>query len=160
VTTRGQSHGGRTSAGTGGRPVLSSNFLVDFGDGKSREAGGGFSEIIFPEFRLGPGASGLPAAPSGTGPNPVDAASHLILKRGVCGALDLYTWWDQTRNGQVSPQRKITVQLLGSDLQTVVLTWTFHQVRPVALSYSPLRAQENEVVIETLELAFDRFELS
>lgn len=42
----------------------------------------------------------------------------------------------------------------------MALTWTFHQVRPVALSYSPFRAQEDAVLIETLELAFERFELS
>ena len=132
------------------RPVLNSNFLVDFGDGKARQESHGFSEVLLPEFRQDPGA--LPPPPGTEG--------HLILKRGVRGSLDLYTWWDQARHGLVPPRPKVTVQLLGPDRRTAVLTWTFHQVHPVALSYSPLRALENEVVIETLELAFDRFELS
>lgn len=136
---------------TGSRPFLVSNFRVDLGDGKARNASGGFSEVIFPEFRLDP----VPG-----GPVPVAIENRLILKRGVCGALDLHAWWEQTRLGLAPPRPKVAVQLLHPDLRTVALTWTFHQVRPVALSYSPLRALEDAVLIETLELAFERFELS
>ena len=136
---------------TGSRPFLGSYFRVDFGDGKARNASGGFSEVIFPEFRLEP----VPG-----GPVPAVTENRLVLKRGVCGALDLYAWWEQTRLGLAPPRPKVAVQLLRQDLRTVALTWTFHQVRPVALSYSPLRALEDAVLIETLELAFERFELS
>lgn len=136
---------------TGGRPFLASNFRVDLGDGKARNLSAGFSEVIFPEFLT---------VPDSGGPAPVDAGNHLILKRGVCGSLDLYTWWDQTRLGLAPPRPKVTIQLMYQDLRKVALTWTFHQVRPVALSYSPLRAQEDEVFIETLVLAFDWFDLA
>jgi hypothetical protein len=136
---------------TGSRPFLGANFRVDFGDGKARSASGGFSEVIFPEFRIEPDPGG---------PVPAVTANRLVLKRGVCGALDLYAWWEQTRLGLAPPRPKVAVQLLRQDLRTVALTWTFHQVRPVALSYSPLRALEDEVLIETLELVFERFELS
>ncbi len=143
----------RAAAGalSGSRPFLVANFRVDFGDGKARNASGGFSEVIFPEFRT---------EPDQAGPGPVAPANRLILKRGVCGALDLYAWWEQTRLGLAPPRPMVAVQLLRQDLRTVALTWTFHQVRPVALSYSPLRAQEDAVLIETLELAFERFELA
>jgi hypothetical protein len=139
------------SAKAGSRPYLVSNFRVDFGDGKARNASGGFSEVIFPEFRLEPDPGG---------PVPVVPANRLVLRRGVCGTLELYEWWEQTRLGLAPPRPKVAVQLLRQDLRTVALTWTFHLVRPVALSYSPLRARENAVLIETLELAFERFELS
>ena len=39
------------------------------------------------------------------------------------------------------------------------MSWSFTNVRPVALAYSPLRAAETGVLIETLELAFDRMEM-
>jgi hypothetical protein len=150
VTKRGQAT--EDTAGNGDRPALGSNFLVDFGDGKSRKSSGGFAEVIFPEFRIGPkGEDGNPAPGAG---------NTLILKRGICGALDLYTWWDKARNGKAPRRKSMKIQLLSQDQQRVVLTWTFHQVRPVALSYSPLRAQENEVVMETIEFAFEGFELS
>jgi hypothetical protein len=136
---------------TSSRPFLVSNFRVDFGDGQARSVSGGFSEVIFPEFRLEP-------APGG--PVPAFPEHRLILKRGASGALDLYAWWEQTRLGLAPPRPKVAVQLLRQDLRTVALTWTFHQVRPVALSYSPLRALEDAVLIETLELAFERFELT
>jgi hypothetical protein len=148
VTSRAGS-GARATAG--GRPFLASNFRVDLGDGKSHDFSGGFSEVIFPEFRTEPVQGG---------PAPADTGNHLILKRGVCGALDLYTWWDQTRLGLEPPRPKVVVQLMHQDLRRVALTWTFHQVRPVTLSYSPLRAQEDEVFIETLALAFDHFDLA
>jgi hypothetical protein len=136
---------------TSGRPFLGSHFRVDLGDGKAKDFSGGFSEVIFPEFL---------SVPDSGGPAPLDAGNRLILKRGVCGALDLYTWWDQTRLGLEPPRPKVVIQLLHQDLRKVALTWTFHQVRPVALSYSPLRAQEDEVFLETLVLAFDRFDLA
>lgn len=148
MTRRGQAAEGKA----GGRPVLGSNFLVDFGDGQSRECSSGFAEVIFPEFRLGAGEDGQPLVPGNGG--------TLTLKRGVCGALDLYSWWNKARNGKAPRKKSLKIQLLSDDQQTVVLTWTFHEVRPVALSYSPLRAQESAVVIETIELAFLGFDLS
>ena len=142
------------------RPVLGSNFLVDFGDGRSREASGGFAEVIFPEFRLGTGEPGPAMAPGQAPPGPAGPESTLILKRGVCGALDLYTWWDQTRKGKAPRKKSLKVLLLSEDQQRVVLTWTFHNVRPVALAYSPLRAKESVVAIETIELTFEGFDLA
>ncbi len=158
MTTRKQAPGGRPTAGA--RPALGSNFLVDFGDGKARENSGGFAEVIFPEFRLEPAGGSHPATPGAGGPRLTDPGTTLTLKRGVCGALNLYAWWDQARNGKAPRRKSMKIQLLSDDQQTVVLTWTFHNARPVALSYSPLRAQESEVVIESLEVAFDGFELS
>ncbi|MBK9796875.1 MAG: phage tail protein [Holophagaceae bacterium] len=137
--------------GMEGRPVLGSNFLVDLGDGKAHQSSGGFAEVIFPEFRLGPGQEGHPT--------PAGAGGTLILRRGICGALDLYAWWDKARVGKTARGKSIKVMLLGQDQRTVVLTWTFHKVHPVALSYSPLRARENDVAMETIELAFASFEM-
>jgi phage tail-like protein len=158
VTPR--ANGTNTRATALGRPVLASNFLVDLGNGQSRKDSGGFSEVIFPEFRLAPNTHrpGLEAErgvseATGTG-------TTLILRRGATGALDLYTWWDQARNGKASSRKSLKVHLLSEDHQAVVLTWTFRQVRPVSLSYSPLCATESAVLIETLELTFSRVEMS
>ena len=87
------------------------------------------------------------------------ARTHLILKRGAIGSLDLYEWWNKARLGKAPKRRMLKVHLLADDQRTVVMSWHFTNVRPVALAYSPLRAAENGVLIETLELAFDRMEL-
>ena len=141
------------------RPYPSSHFLVDFGDGNAWTASGGFSEVIFPEFVI---TSGKPA-PRAQKP-PADSIverqrTHLILKRGALGSLDLYDWWNKTRLGKAPKGRMLKVHLLADDQRTVVMSWRFTNVRPVALAYSPLRAAETGVLIETLELAFDRMEM-
>ena len=50
--------------------------------------------------------------------------------------------------------------LLDDDRRTVVWTWRFRNVRPASLTYSPLRAMQPAVLMETIELAFDDVEIS
>ena len=143
------------------RPVLNSNFLVDFGHGKAHDQHEGFAEVVFPEFHLAaPAAREMEATHETTEPKPACAANRLILKRGVCGGLDLYAWWHKERSVKAPRRRSLKIHLLSEDHETIVLTWHFHKVRPVTLSYSPLRAQEGVVVLETIELAFESFEMS
>ena len=78
----------------------------------------------------------------------------------MTGSLDLYAWWNKARRGKAPQRRSVKVELLGEDQTSVVLTWHFRNARPVSLSYSPLNALEGSIVIETLELAFDRMEMA
>jgi phage tail-like protein len=128
------------------RPCTGANFLVSFGSGDAHAESAGFSEVIFPTFRFD--AEQNAPAPS------------LVLKRGVSGGLDLYTWWDKARRGKAPQRRTVKVELLAEDQRTVVLTWRFRNARPLSLAYSPLNALEGGIVIETLELAFDRMEMA
>ena len=143
------------------RPYKNSNFLVDFGRGDSRSLLAGFAEVIFPDFMVGqPEDHQRPQ----TVPQPIEradvaAANRLILKRGVMGSLDLYAWWDEARRGTAPRKRTVKVELQGEDQSTVVLTWRFDNVHPVSLSYSPLRAMEGGILMETLILEFDRMEM-
>lgn len=143
------------------RPYRNSNFLVDFGRGDSDSRLAGFAEVIFPDFIVDqPNDHQRPH----TVPQPVEqaevtAANRLVLKRGVMGSMDLYAWWDEARKGRAPRPRTLKVELLGEDQSTVVLTWRFDNVRPVSLSYSPLRAMEGGILMETLILEFDRMEM-
>jgi len=103
----------------------------------------------------GPGATGGAAAP-------IEAAAcqRLVLRRGVTGTLDLYAWWDQARRGRAPPRRTMNVKLIAEDRATVVWTWRFTNVRPVSLSYSPLRGVDGGVLMETIELSFDDVEMA
>ncbi len=87
-------------------------------------------------------------------------ANRLLLRRGATGALDLYQWWDQARQGKAPARRVVKVKLLAEDHATVVMSWRFRNVRPVSLSYSPLQAMDGGVLMETLELAFDAVEMT
>ena len=133
-------------AATRDRPHTGADFLVSFGAGSARSASAGFSEVIFPTFTLDP--------PAATAPE-----QTLLLKRGVTGGLDLYAWWNKARHGKAPQRRTVKVELLAEDHETVVMTWLFRNARPVSLAYSPLNALQVSIVIETLELAFDRMEV-
>lgn len=143
------------------RPYGSSNFLVDFGDGKAGAPAGGFSEVIFPTFTVD--ATGDPDVHEQK-PTKADASdavpvNRLVLKRGFIGTLDLYAWWNKARQGRAPKRKTLQVRLLSEDHETVVAVWRFREVRPVSLAYSPLRANEGGILIETLELAFERMEM-
>lgn len=143
------------------QPYRNSNFLVDLGRGDSRSLVAGFSEVIFPDFIVGqPEGHQRPhMVPQPVEQADVAAANRLVLKRGVMGSMDLYAWWDEARKGKAPRQRTVKVELLGEDQSTVVLTWRFDNVRPVSLSYSPLRAMDGGILMETLILEFDRVEM-
>ena len=144
------------------RPHANSNFVVEFGSGASRSGRTGFAEVVFAPFTIAEPAPGrraasaaVPSAPAGDA-----AAQRLVLRRGVTGALDLYAWWDQARRGKAPPRRVMKVKLFAEDHATVVWTWRFRNVRPVSLSYSPLRGVDGGILMETIELAYDDVEMA
>lgn len=144
------------------RPYSNAHFLVDLGWGDSRSASMGFAEVIFPPYTIGntdwrPDDS-IASQGSQTSDRAVD--NHLILKRGVIGNLNLYNWWDKARRGKAPQRRTVKIELLSDDHSTVVLTWRFTNVRPVSLFYSPLRAIEGGILMETVVLAFDSMKMA
>ena len=144
------------------RPYCNSNFLVDFGEGDSRSVTVGFAEVIFPQFTFRPRRSAPGRAE--------DSRSHRTSERDswqptcIETRIDrrpgLVEWWNNARHGKAAKRRTMKIELLGEDLSTVVLTWQFHDVYPVSLSYSPLRALEGGIVMESIELAFETMEMS
>jgi len=144
------------------RPYVNSNFLVDLGGEDSRSVSAGFAEVIFPEFTINSADRRLADSMRSQGGDatPAHDASRLILKRGLIGTLDLYSWWTNAHPGKTPQRRTVKVELLAEDHSTVVLTWHFRNAYPVSLSYSPLRAMEGGIVMETIELAFDGMEMS
>jgi phage tail-like protein len=144
------------------RPYSNANFLVDLGWGDSRSATMGFAEVIFPPCTIGnsEGRQHDAIARQGTETADIAAEQQIILKRGVIGSLDLYKWWDKARRGKAPQRRTLKIELLSDDHSTVVLTWRFRNVRPVSLCYSPLRAIEGGILMETVVLAFDSMEMA
>ena len=134
------------------RPHLNSNFLVEFGAARAS----GFAEVIFAPFTLAEGAVPRPGHDAAVAP----PANRLVLRRGATGALDLYDWWRQARDGRAPRRRTVTVKLLADDHASVLVTWRFRNVKPVSLAYSPLDALDGTVLMETIELAFDDVEMA
>lgn len=140
------------------RPYGNYNFLVSF-DGE--EAQGGFAEVVLPEvsidvieYRAGNDAE------SATRKLPGRAKySNVVLKRGVVGALDLYRWLSDVRNGNAGAFRHVAIRLQNEDRSDIVWTWRLLRAWPARYRFSALDAQGKDVLLEILELAFERLEI-
>lgn len=143
------------------KPYSNYNFLVDLGTGETDGPRAGFSEIILPEssidvirYRSGNDKESSERKIPGRA-----HYSNVIFRRGVIGSLDLYSWYNDVRNGNQNAARNIIVHLQNEDRTDIVLTWRFFRAWPVKYSFSPLDAKGKEVLIEQLELAFERMEM-
>ena len=143
------------------RPYLNGNFQVDLGTGDVGSVRAGFSEVFLPEagidvveYRNGNEKTNEPRKLIGS-----VGYDNLVLRRGLIGALDLYEWWNLARNGVAGVRRNVVVRLLSEDSADVVFTWKFTNAWPAKYTFSPLSGGGSEVVVEELELAFERMEI-
>jgi phage tail-like protein len=135
--------------------------MVDLGTGNAEGTQAGFEQVIFPEvyvdvieYRNGNERENGVRKITG-----LEHSTNLVLKRGVIGSLDLYDWYNQVRNGDQSALRTVIVQLLSEDQSSVVLTWKFLRSRPVKLGFSNLDGKSQDVLVEFVEIAFERLEM-
>lgn len=135
------------------------NFLVDLGGGaEGPQAGfqecsaiGTVVDVI--EYRNGNDRANEVRKLAGLARVP-----DVTLRRGVIGALDLYRWLDEVRNG-ARAARTVTISLQNEDRTEIVLTWKLLGALPVRHLCGPLHAKGTDVAIEELTLAVERVEL-
>lgn len=139
------------------RPYAGMNFHVDLGLGDGPDAG--VSEVLFPAARLqlNEYRNGNDKVLEATKLSTLTHYDNLVLRRGVIGSLAWYQWWNEARNGG-DARRNITVTLL-DEQGNPAMSWRFLRARPAGYLTSPLDAVDAETVFETLEIAFDRFEV-
>ncbi len=84
------------------------------------------------------------------------AYENLVLKRGMLLGSPLISW---ARDGfelfKFTP-KTVNLNLL-DETGAPISTWRFVNAYPVAIKISDFKAQENALVVETLELCFDYF---
>ncbi len=81
---------------------------------------------------------------------------NLVLKRGLFSDSELASWCRDAIEHFEFETRDITVSLLDEDGGTLA-SWHFLHAWPVKWSISDFKAQDNALVIESLELAYRRF---
>lgn len=85
---------------------------------------------------------------------------NLVLKRGLINAnSELAAWCRRTLEGDYVERielRDIIVELR-DEKQEAVMSWTFVKAYPVKWSITTLNAQQNGIVTESLEFAFQYF---
>jgi phage tail-like protein len=101
-------------------------------------------------------------------PTAMATPKNLVLKRAV-ESLDnpLSQWCTDTLKGNFSSPIKaqsIAVNLFkmtnakGKAKKGLVKKWTFHKAYPIKYDISDLKSQENELLFETIELAYTYFD--
>jgi phage tail-like protein len=137
-------------------PFEGSNFVVDLGAGDDTS----ITRVDFPvaildevAYRSGNDKTAEPRKQPG-----LASYSHLVLHRGLTINLDLWDWWEQARGGDPTVDRDVRVRLLDTSRQAV-LTWRFRNAFPAVYRLSPLDAASRDIVIETVELAFDSMDI-
>jgi phage tail-like protein len=85
--------------------------------------------------------------------------SNITLKRGTFASdNEFFEWWKSTRT-LASPQRRdLIISLLNEEHQPVFV-WKIKNAFPTKVQATDLKAEGNEVAIETLELAHEGIEI-
>ena len=133
-------------------PFEGSNFTVDLGTGDDTS----FTRVELPvaeldevAYRSGADRTNEPRKQPG-----LASYTRLVLSRGLTADLDLWTWWKAARDGDPNVDRTVRVRLLDPSRQPV-LVWKFRNAFPAVYRIGPLEASASDVVVETVELAFD-----
>ena len=92
----------------------------------------------------------------------VSSSQNLILKRAITPIDSAFTAWLSASldNGLALPIVKVllTVELLGSS-GLPMAGWVFHDAYPVKYVMSDLKSQDNQLAIESIELAYTYFDI-
>jgi phage tail-like protein len=82
---------------------------------------------------------------------------NVVLKRGITADLSLYQWFRAVSQGDFQPRNALIV-LLDAQREDV-RRWLARDAWPVKYHGPALNAKNNEVAIETLELAVEEIEI-
>jgi phage tail-like protein len=146
------------------RPYSAFNFLVKLGDDADpasvlagfQEVSGLGVEITVQEYRAGNSADNSSIKVTGLYKVP-----DITLKRGVIGALDLYQWLDEVRNGSQSALRTVVIQLQDENhTAQPVMEWKLSNARPIKYTGPSFNGKGTDVAIEELILAAERITVS
>lgn len=139
-----------------GMPVVF-HFSVHFGgglevrDNRFQEVSGLSAEVGTEELREGGVNDYVHRLPTG------GKYGNLVLKRGFISDTEASKWCRKAVEDFSFEPKDVTVMLLGADHHLPLAAWTFMRAYPAKWSLSDLKAQENALAIESLELVYSRF---
>ncbi|WP_430410643.1 phage tail protein [Kordia sp.] len=92
----------------------------------------------------------------------VSSSQNLVLKRAIIPTgSKLITWCSSTIDDGLATAiqtKDVSVDLLDNEGK-VLKKWTFYNAYPVKYAVSDLKSQESEILIETIELAYNYFDV-
>jgi phage tail-like protein len=137
-------------------PYSSFNFLVDLGTGDTASIKAGFQELsgINIEVTSADYRNGNDKPNHVRKVNGMYKVGDVTLKRGLIGALDLYQWIKEVREGSQAVKRSVTIQLQDEAKAATVMTWRLTNARPIRYTAPSLNAKTGtDVAIEELVLS-------
>ncbi|HEX2045403.1 MAG TPA: phage tail protein [Gaiellaceae bacterium] len=117
-----------------------------------REVSGLEGEIDVVEYR-----EGADATPSARKLPGLVRYANVTLHRGLTDSNDLYQWWRAVASGK--PDRRAAAIVFLDGERNPVRRWTLRDAWPARYAVSPLDAGVSGVVVETLELAHEGFDV-
>jgi phage tail-like protein len=124
----------------------------------------GIQTVSFSEVAIGATTTEVIGYREGTEPTHVRKLpgitkyGNVTLKRGVTTSMDLYNWYKQIEQGQISGNRKKVVIVVADDTGADKVRFVISEAWPVKYAGTELNANGNEVFIETLELVNEGIE--
>jgi len=85
------------------------------------------------------------------------AYTNLSLKRGLLRGSSLITWVNNALRNYKFVPKQVDIMLLDEEGDPVI-TWTLANAYPVGIQISDFKAMENNIAIETLELAYSYYD--
>ncbi len=119
-------------------------------DVRFQEATGLQAEVTTEELREGGLNEYVHRLPTGA------KYGNLVLKRGYVKSSEMADWVQKAVESFEFDPRDVTVSLLNEE-HAPVAAWSFVRAWPVKWSLSDLKAQENALAVESMELAYRSF---
>jgi phage tail-like protein len=143
-------------------PYIAFNFLVDLGTGDTASVQAGFQEVsgLNMEVNIADYRNGNEPTNHVRKVIGMHSFGDITLKRGLIGAMDLWEWIRQARDGEQSAARSVTIQLLSENRSDVVMSWRLSNARPMRYTAPSLNAQSGgDVAIEELVLSIEAMDI-
>ncbi len=137
-------------------PLLKFHFQVEWGGARIgfTEVSGLEAETELVEYREGSNKEYSKLKMPG-----MQKYANITLKRGTfLNDNDFFNWWKSTRTLGKPERRDLIISLLNEE-HNPVMTWKVKNAFPTKVQATDLKADGNEVAIETMELAHEGIEM-
>ena len=135
-------------------PPVAFNFEVKFDGGgisdygSFKEVSGLSAQLGIEDINTGGGGSSISRLPKPA------SYQNLVLKRGIITGSSLRDWVQKAIFEFEFTPISVTINLLDGE-QKVIMTWLASNAWPVKWDVGSFNSQENEIAVESFELAYD-----
>jgi phage tail-like protein len=89
----------------------------------------------------------------------LDKWGDVTLKRGIIDSQTLETWLALLGDGKGLQLRHATIRLIGPDRGKPIMTWKLHGARVIRITRGAITANDTDVAIEEILIAYERLEM-